>query len=462
MTTQSTIVGEIEDEVLRFTVGRDPELDVALAEADCLGTAAHVTMLSRVPVSPRLLTAAEARRVIRVLTAVIKEVRAGRFRISNRDQDVHLAVERVLTRKLAETGKKVHTGRSRNDQVAVDLRLYGKTNLLDLMTAVLDLADVLLTFAERHAAVPMVGRTHLQPAMPSSVGLWGSAYAESLLDDMILLQAVYAMNNKSPLGSAAGYGVGLPIDRKLTARLLGFAAPVHNVLHAANARGKCESAVLAALGQVMLTLSRLAEDLILYSMPEFDYFRLPAAVCTGSSIMPQKKNPDVLELVRARTVRVQGAAATAAGIVARLPGGYQRDLQEIKGLYVEGMGTVRDAVGIMATVLRRVWVNRKALRAAFGPEVFATDRTLELVAEGKPFRDAYRNVKAHLKDLENRSADEAVREKRHLGAPGELDLDVLRLGAARFRDVLVKERRAFHGALSKLLGVKYPELTRRR
>jgi argininosuccinate lyase len=457
MALRGTIVGEIEDDVLRFTAGRDPELDLELAEWDCIGTAAHVTMLSRMPVKPPVLSAAEAARVKQTLAGILGQVRSGAFRISGRDQDVHLAIERVLTRTLGDTGKKVHTGRSRNDQVAVDLRLYAKANLLECLRETAALADGLLALATKHRAVPMVGRTHLQPAMPSSVGLWASAYAERLLDDALLLRAAYDLNNRCPLGAAAGYGVALPIDRALTARLLDFAAPVHNVLHAVNARGKCEAAILSALGQAMLTLSRLAEDLVLFSMPEFDYFRLPAAVCTGSSIMPQKKNPDVLELIRAKAVGVNGMAATAAGIVCRLPGGYQRDLQETKGVFLDGMRETRASLRIMARMMGRIWVNRKALLAAFTPDVFATDRAMELVAEGMPFRDAYQEIKTHLGALEPGGVEAALNGKRHLGASGALRLGALRKRVVRVHEYAARERKRFHQAISTLIGQRYPQ-----
>jgi argininosuccinate lyase len=456
MASSRTIVGEIEDDVLHFTAGRDPELDLRLAEWDCIGTAAHVTMLSRMAVTPPVLSADEATRIRQALAAILRRIGSGAFRISRRDQDVHLAIERFLTRKLGDTGKKVHTGRSRNDQVALDLRLFAKANILDAMEECAALADGLLGLAAKHRTVPMVGRTHLQPAMPSSVGLWAAAYAESLLDDCMLLRAVYDLNNRCPLGAAAGYGVALPIDRALTARLLGFAGPVHNVLHAINARGKIEAAILSALGQVMLTLSRLAEDLVLFSMPEFDYFRLPAAVCTGSSIMPQKKNPDVLELIRAKAVSVNGMAGTAAGIVCRLPGGYQRDLQETKGVFLDGMRETRASLRIMARMLGRIWVNRKALLAGFTPEVFAADRAMKLVAAGTPFRDAYCEIKTQLNTLEADGAEAAVSAKRHLGAGGALKLGVLRTHAARVHDYAVRERKSFHQAIGKLIGQRYP------
>ena len=337
---QKTIVGKIHPDVLAFTVGKDPVLDLELAVWDCLGTAAHVTMLSKMRVKPAVLGTGERNRVVAALVEVMREVKSGAFTITEADQDVHLAVERRLTERLGELGRKVHTGRSRNDQVAVDIRLHARDQLLGVAEEVAALAEGLVRFGRRHAKVPMVGRTHLQPAMPSSVGLWATAYAETLLDDLLLVGAAYTYNDRCPLGSAAGYGVPLPVDRALTAKLLGFSAPHHNVFHASNVRGKNEAVILAACGQLMLSLSRLAEDLILFSMPEFGYFVLPPELCTGSSIMPQKYNPDVLELIRAKAATVLGYGTAANTILKALPGGYNRDLQETKELYMEGLRAV--------------------------------------------------------------------------------------------------------------------------
>ena len=328
--TRKTTVGRIEQEVLSFTVGKDPQLDQALIEYDCIGSAAHVTMLSRMRGKARLFSKAERDRVVAELRAIMKQARRSAFEITTEDQDVHMAVERVLTNKLGDLGRKIHTGRSRNDQVAVDLRLYAKDELLGVMEDIVALAQVLCKLGKKHERVPMVGRTHMQPAMPSSVGLFLTAYVESLLDDVVLVMDAYQMNDQCPLGSAAGYGVPLPIDRELTSKLLGFSRTQHNVLYASNSRGKYEAIILGALSQVMGSLSRLASDLIMYSMPEFGYFELPAAYCTGSSIMPQKKNPDVLELVRAKASRVMACASAANDLLKGLPGGYNRDLQDAK------------------------------------------------------------------------------------------------------------------------------------
>jgi argininosuccinate lyase len=422
---RNTTVGTVDAEVLAYTAGQDRILDLALVEADCMGTAAHVRMLAAMPVEPPVLKAAEVEAVTAELARIVEDSRAGKFKITLEDQDVHLAVERRLTAKLGDLGKRVHTCRSRNDQVAVDLRLFGKTRLLDAMQATAALAGVLSAFARQHRKIPMVGRTHMQPAMPSSVGLWASAWAESLLDDFSLLMAAYDLNDQCPLGSAASYGVPLPIDRQLTSDLLGFARPVSNVLHANQARGKLESVILSALSQAMLTLSRLAEDLILFSMPEFGYFRLPAEYTTGSSIMPQKRNPDVMELLRAKAAKVMAQASVTAEIVRAAPSGYNRDLQETKEPFMRGFDLAISSLRVMTAVMSSLQVDAAACRRAFTPDVFATDRALELVVGGMPFRDAYREVKAHLGDLKDRDPDAAIAAKTHLGAPAGLDFDGL-------------------------------------
>jgi argininosuccinate lyase len=353
-------------------------------------------------------------------------------------------------------GRRIHVGRSRNDQVAVDLRLYAKGQLLDAMDEAAVLAAVLAEFAARHAEWPMVGRTHMQPAMPSSVGCWASSFAESLLDDLALLRGAYEINDQCPLGSAAGYGVPLPIDRRFVSDLLGFARPTHNVIYAGQARGKIEAVVLSALGQAMLTLSRLAQDLILYGMPEFGYFRFPPQFGTGSSIMPQKNNPDVLELVRARAARVLACGAAVQEILRAAPSGYNRDLQETKEPFFEGLATTRACLRVLAPLVAETRVDAKALAAGFTPAVFATDRALDLVARGLPFRDAYDRVKARLGELEGADPAAAVRRKTHLGAPAGVDYGALRSRIAAARAWVVRHRTAFHAALSRLLGVAYP------
>lgn len=448
---QQTTVGVISAEVLAFTAGKDVQLDRALVEADCLGTAAHVTMLSRMPVQPPIITSAERKRVVKALAGIIEKARHGRFHIRLKDQDVHLAVERTLTEQLGDLGKKIHTGRSRNDQVALDLRLYGRDQLLGAMEETANLSLALLAFARRHARVPMVGRTHMQPAMPSSVGLWASAVAEELGDGLDMLQAVYHVNNKSPLGSAASYGVPLPIDRQLVSDLLAFREPCHNVLYANHGRGRMESLILSTLAQVMLTLARFAQDLLIFTMPEFGYFTLPDEFCTGSSIMPQKKNLDVCELVRAKAARVEACAAGVYHLLKGLPSGYNRDLQEAKEPFLDGTATSRACLRIMTGLVGGLGVRPEALRRGFTPDVFATDRALELVAAGMPFRDAYHHVKEHLGELGNVNPVRALALKKHLGAPAGLDFAKLARRPRSALSFVRAERRKIARAVQSLL-----------
>ena len=448
----ATTVGKINPDVLAFTEGKDPILDLALAEVDCLGTAAHVTMLTRMAFKPTLFTPEQRNAVVAALADIIDEARRGDFTITAADQDVHLAVERRLTERLGDLGKKVHTCRSRNDQVAVDIRLHIRNELNALRTELADLAADLLALAQKHPRVPLVGRTHLQPAMPSSVAMWASGYAEMLLDDDYLLQAAAKVNNLCPLGSAAGYGVPLPIDRQLTSDLLAFDRPHHNVFYASCARGKDEAVLLSACSQVMLSLSRLAEDLILFSMPEFRYFTLPRDLCTGSSIMPQKYNPDVLELIRAKAALLVGQATAAATILKAMPGGYNRDLQDTKELYMEGLRTTRTSLRIMRLMAQNLTVNPDACRAAFAePGVFATDRALELVASGMPFRDAYHQVRDHLEDLRGMDPDAVIAQKTHLGGTNGLDLAFLRARADALRAEATQAQAKANAAFAALL-----------
>ena len=450
---RKTTVGEVDAGVLAYTAGQDRVLDVALVEADCFGTAAHATMLSRLALQPPLLSPADAQAIVAELRNVLADAAAGRFAITLEDQDVHLAVERRLTEKLGDLGKRVHACRSRNDQVAVDLRLFAKVRLQEAALAAAELARALLAFARRHEKVPMVGRTHMQPAMPSSVGLWASAWAESLLDDLVLLRTAYELNDQCPLGSAASYGVPVPIDRQLTSDLLGFARPVHNVLHANQARGKLEAIILSALGQAMLTLSRFAQDLILFSMPEFGYFRLPAEFTTGSSIMPQKRNPDVPELLRAKAAKVLAYANLVAEIVRAAPSGYNRDLQETKAPFMEGFELAISSLRILAPLVAGLEVDAAALRRGFGPDVYATDRALELVAQGMPFRDAYHEVKANLDKLAGYDPDAALAAKRHLGAPLGLDFAAMDARAQEAEAWARREQERHRACRDRLLGL---------
>lgn len=449
MKTEKTITGDVDPDVLDYTVGDDPVLDMDLVRWDCLGTAAHVTMLSEMPVTPPVVTQEEAARV----RAALADVVADRFFVvREQDQDVHMAVETRLTETLGDLGKKIHTGRSRNDQVAVDVRLHIKDQLLGLEGELADLAAALVDFGKVHDRVPMVGRTHLQPAMPSSVGVWATGHAEMILDQTANLEAAYTLNDACPLGSAAGYGVPLPLDRQRTSDLLGFARPLHNVFGASMGRGEDEAALLSALAQLMAVLSRLAEDMILFSMPEFGYFTLPRAYCTGSSIMPQKYNPDVLELVRSKTAQVLGLATAALSMLHAMPGGYNRDLQDCKGLYMKGLSITRTTLRILAKFVRGLGIDETKLRAGFIPGVFATDVALRKVAAGTPWREAYHQVRDNLEALATEDPDAAVAAKTHAGATAGLDYALYAGRVAALRTSVAARMEQFEAKMKELLG----------
>jgi len=438
----------VDPEIERFTVGEDHLLDRDMVRADLAGSAAHAAMLAKVGI----LSVKERDRLIEGLRAIRKDFEAGKFAILPIQEDVHTAVEERLTKDLGDLGKKLHTGRSRNDQVLLDLRLYGKDRLHVLAEQVIALERALAALAKKHEFVPMPGRTHMQIAMPSSLGLWAGAWAEALLDDLELLKAAHALTDQSPLGSGAAYGSALPLDRKLVADLLGFAKVQNNVLYCANSRGKAELATLAACVQVMTDLSRLATDLVIGAMPEFGYFRIPKELCTGSSMMPQKRNPCALELVRAKAAAVLGCEVQVAGILRALPSGYNRDFQETKGPFMRGVEATAASLSVMRLSIERLEVVEENLRKGFIPEIYATDRALELVMEGKPFRDAYREVAAHLNELGGRDPVANLKSKKLQGGPGNLGLKDLASRADAADKWLTSVREPFEKALKALLG----------
>ena len=431
MKTKKTITDStVDPDILAYTVGEDPVLDRALVKWDAMGTAAHVTMLSEMKgLKKPVVTKAEAGNVRKALAKIVAD---PKFEIRVDDQDVHMAVERVLTDMLGDLGKKIHTGRSRNDQVAVDVRLHMKSEILAAEKELAELAAELCSFGYAAGPVPMVGRTHLQPAMPSTVEMWATGHAEMILDQLANFEAAYAMADANPLGSAAGYGVPLPLNRQRTTELLGFARTMHNCFGASMGRGECEASLLSALAQLMAVLSRLAEDMILFSMPEFGYFKLPREYCTGSSIMPQKFNPDVLELVRGKTAQVIGWQTAALTLLHAMPGGYNRDLQDAKLLYMKGLETTRTTLRILAKVVAGMKFNPDACRGAFTPGVFATDVALMKVAEGTPWRDAYHDVRDQFaalydgkpSEVANLDPDRQVALKTHEGTCLGIDHDL--------------------------------------
>jgi argininosuccinate lyase len=433
-----------------FTVGNDPVLDLSLVNADCVASMAHAEMLASIGI----LSRGEAKSLHAALQAILAHHAAGDFRITRADEDCHTAIENALVKAVGEAGKKIHTGRSRNDQVLTALRLWMRGYLKELITAQIDCATRLLDLAARHEQTPMPGRTHMQTAMPSSVGLWAAAFAEELLDDIRLARGAFEIVDCCPLGSAASYGVPLPLDREMTARLLGFARVQNNVLYANNSRGKFESIILGAVEQSTLTLSKLAQDLILFSLPEFGYFHLPAELCTGSSIMPQKKNPDGLELVRARSASVSADAMALASIIRALPTGYNRDFQETKGPFFHGCETGLACLRIMALTVEKLEVDEAKLRKSLNPDIYAADKALELVSKGIPFRDAYKQVGASLDALSTQDPVQAIKSKTSTGAPGNLRLDVGRAAIAELSAWMASAASVMTSAIRALAGAE--------
>ena len=379
---------EIQDKIERFTVGRDREMDMYLAEADVLGSMAHITMLESIG----LLQADELRQLLAELRNIHAQIKKGEFVIEEGIEDVHSQVELMLTRKLGDVGKKIHSGRSRNDQVLVDLKLFIRRQLKDIATDVKELFGQLQAQSERYKDVLMPGYTHLQVAMPSSFGLWFGAYAESLVDDMLFLQAAFRMTNRNPLGSAAGYGSSFPLNRTMTTELLGFDSMNYNVVYAQMGRGKTERNVAFALASIAGTISKLAFDACMFSSQNFAFVKLPNDCTTGSSIMPHKKNPDVFELTRAKCNKLQGLPQQITLIMNNLPSGYFRDLQIIKEVFLPAFQELRDCLQMTTYIITRIKVNEDILSDPRYDLMFSVEEVNRLATEGMPFRDAYKKV----------------------------------------------------------------------
>lgn len=379
---------QVTDEIDRFTVGHDRELDLMLAPYDVMGSTAHVLMLHSIG----LIADEEVGPLTDALRTIYREARQGQFRIEPDVEDVHSQVELQLTRQLGEMGKKIHSGRSRNDQVLVDLKLFTRSRLHDVAEAVMQLFRQLQAQSERHSQVLMPGYTHLQVAMPSSFGLWFGAYAESLTDDMLLLEAAYRTVNRNPLGSAAGYGSSFPLDRDMTTRLLGFDSMDYNVVYAQMGRGKTERNVAFALASVAGTVAKLAMDACLMNSQNFGFIKLPDECTTGSSIMPHKKNPDVFELIRARMNRLQALPNDILLVMNNLPCGYFRDLQEIKETFLPAFDQLIDCLHMATYIIERIEVNTHITDDPRYDLMFSVEEVNRLAAEGVPFRDAYRRV----------------------------------------------------------------------
>lgn len=379
---------EVNAEIERFTVGRDRELDIYLARYDVLGSMAHIKMLQSIG----LMEKDELDALLAELRNIYRDCTEGRFVIEDGVEDVHSQVELLLTRRLGDMGKKIHSGRSRNDQVLVDLKLFIRHELREIADGVMTLFGELQEKSGQFKDVLMPGYTHLQIAMPSSFGLWFGAYAESLADDMLFLQAAYRMANRNPLGSAAGYGSSFPLDREMTTRLLGFSSMDYNVVYAQMGRGKTERNVAFAMASVAGTLAKMAFDACLFNCQNFGFIRLPKECTTGSSIMPHKKNPDVFELIRAKCNKLQALPEQITLIMNNLPVGYFRDLQIIKEVFLPAFGELKDCLRMAAYIISKMEVNRNILDNPMYDPMFSVEEVNRLAAAEMPFRDAYRKV----------------------------------------------------------------------
>jgi argininosuccinate lyase len=387
---RSAVAREIET----FTVGRDREFDLQLARFDVLGSLAHTRMLAAVG----LLTADELAAVQRELKAIFSEIETGRFVIEDDAEDVHSQVELLLTRRLGEAGKKIHSGRSRNDQVLVDLKLFTRSRLREVVGATQRLFDLLTERSEQHRTDLLPGYTHLQIAMPSSFGLWFGAWAEALVDDAEMLLTAYKLANKNPLGSGAGYGSSFPLDRRLTTRLLGFDTLHYNVVYAQMSRGKTELVACTALAQLAGTLGRLAMDVCLYNSQNFGFLALPDSLTTGSSIMPHKKNPDVAELLRGKCNRLRALPNEVALVLTNLPSGYHREMQLLKEILFPAFDEILNCLEIAHFMLTNLQVKKDLLADPKYDLLFSVERANQLVAQGVPFREAYKQVKDEVQD----------------------------------------------------------------
>ena len=379
---------DVNPEIERFTVGQDRKMDLFLARYDVLGSLAHCKMLESIG----MLTSKEQQQLRQGLWGVYSAAATGTFTIEPGVEDVHSQVELMLTRALGDTGKKIHSGRSRNDQVLLDLKLFTRHELQEVCEAVIALFDSLQKQSEKHKDVLMPGYTHLQVAMPSSFGLWFGAYAESLADDMLFLQAAYKMCNRNPLGSAAGYGSSFPLNRTMTTELLGFDSMNYNVVYAQMGRGKCERNVAYALATVAGTLAKMAFDACMFNSQNFGFVKLPAECTTGSSIMPHKKNPDVFELLRAKCNRLQALPTDIILIMNNLPSGYFRDLQIIKELFLPAFAELKECLAMATYIIERIEVNKDILNDSRYDAMFSVEEVNRLASEGMPFRDAYKKV----------------------------------------------------------------------
>jgi argininosuccinate lyase len=404
-------------EVEQFTIGRDPEFDIILAPFDVLGSMAHAAMLETIG----LLTAEENQTLQKGLKEIYQEIGEGKFSIAPGVEDVHSQVEFLLTERFGEVGKKLHSGRSRNDQVLVDLKLFYRAAIRELVEETQELFSLLTELSKKHKDDLMPGYTHTQLAMPSSFGLWFGSFAEGLTEDLGLLKAAFDLSNKNPLGSAAGYGSSFPLNRTLTTELLGFADMHHNVINAQNSRGKTERTLAFAMAGIASTLNRLATDVCLFMNQHFAFISFPDDLTTGSSIMPHKKNPDVFELIRAKTNQIQGVPTTVSLLLTNMSTGYHRDMQLLKEEIFPAFDKLKSCIGMSTFMLKSIKIRKNILQDSFYKHVFSVEVVNDLVLKGVPFRDAYKQVGFEI-EADQFAPDQDHLNHTHEGSIGNLSL----------------------------------------
>ncbi len=371
-----------------YTVGTDYLFDQKLVRYDCKVSIAHAKMLKKIGV----ITNEESEKIIKVLNEIIKLDKNKSFIVEQNDEDCHTAIENYLIKKLGDTGKKIHTARSRNDQVLTTLRLYYKDEIKNVINFVDFLIKTLVYFKEKYGYIELPGYTHMQKAMPSSISLWSEAFIESMNDNKKLLQEILQLTDQSPLGTGAGYGLPIKVDRQLTARLLGFSKIQKNPIYVQNSRGKFESTILHGLNQIMIDLNKISTDILLFSMSEIGYMKLSSEICTGSSMMPHKHNPDVLELIRANYHKTLGLEFEIKSIISNLPSGYNRDLQLTKESIITGFDIVGESLKVIKVVIENLKLDENKCKKSMTKELYATNEIYNLTKQGIPFRDAYKKI----------------------------------------------------------------------
>lgn len=434
----------VNKQVEKFTIGKDRELDLLLVEDDVLGSMAHAKMLAKVG----LLKKNEQRKLHAELKNILQKATSGKFVIENGVEDVHSQVEILLTKKLGETGKKIHTARSRNDQVLLDIKLFSRKEIFTVAENTSTLFNLLISLSNKHRNKLLPGYTHLQIAMPSSFGLWFGAYAESIKDDLEFLFSVYKIINKNPLGSGAGYGGSLPINRNLTAKLLGFDGLNTNSVYAQMTRGKTEKLVSYALANIASTLSKLSIDVCLFMNQNFDFISFPEELTTGSSIMPHKKNPDVFELIRAKCNRMQTLPEQISAVTKNLPSGYHRDFQLLKEIYFPAFAELNDCLTMTTFMLEKIIVKENILKDEKYKYIFSVDAVNEMVKKGIPFREAYKKVGEEISS--RKFVRPAKANHTHEGSIGNLNNTIIAREMNAVKNNFRREKAKVETALNNL------------